>query len=169
MGPFPLLRVIGHAPAWPRRFVAGLALASLATAYGPLAARVGAAFEGFKVITHPTVAGQKIRRSDLAAVYMKTVNRWADGRSALPVDQPASAEVRKRFSEGVLRLNVVLASQYWLKQMTAGGSGIRRVPPLVKSTDEEVLAYVKANPGAVGYVSPGFALGDEVKVVEIVE
>src|SRR5687767_12972331 len=147
MGPFPLLRVVGHAPAWPRRFVAGLALASLATTYGPLGARVAAASDGFKVITHPTVVGLKIRRADLAAVYMKTVNRWGDGRTALPVDQPASAEVRKRFSEEVLRLNVVLASQYWLKQMTAGGSGIRRVPPLVKSTDAEVVAYVKANPG----------------------
>ena len=169
MGPFPPPRPAGQACARPRRLVAGVAFASLAAT---LAARPPAALSaapGFKVIAHPSLPGQKVKRSDLAAVYMRKVGRWGDGRSTLPVDQPASADVRKRFSEEVLRLSVVLASQYWLKQMTTGGGGTRRVPPAVKSTDAAVVAYVKAHPGAVGYVSPSFAVGDEVKVVEIVE
>jgi ABC-type phosphate transport system substrate-binding protein len=169
MGPFPPPRPAGHASARPRRLVAGVALASLAATLGLPPAALPAAPDGFKVIAHPSLPGQKIKRSDLAAVYMKAANRWSDGRVALPVDQPARAGVRKRFSEAILRLSVVLASQYWLKQMTTGGGGTRRVPPLVKSTDAEVVAYVKAHPGAVGYVSPSFAVGDEVKVVEIVE
>jgi ABC-type phosphate transport system substrate-binding protein len=125
--------------------------------------------EGFKVIVHPSIAGQKIKRKDLAAIYLKTVTRWSDGRPALPVDQPASAEVRKRFSEQILGLTVVLASQYWLKQMTGGSRGAARMPPQVKESDAAVLAWVRANAGAVGYVSPGFATGDEVKVLDLVE
>jgi ABC-type phosphate transport system substrate-binding protein len=125
--------------------------------------------EGFKIIVHPDIAGQKIKRKDLAAVYLKTVTRWSDGRVALPVDQPASSEARKRFSEQILGLSVVLASQYWLKQMTSGARGTAKMPPPVKDSDFAVVNFVKANPGAVGYVSEGYAVGDEVKVVEITE
>jgi ABC-type phosphate transport system substrate-binding protein len=125
--------------------------------------------DGFKVIVHPGIAGQKLKRKDLAAVYLKTVTRWSDGRNAVPVDQPASAEVRKRFSEQILGLTVVLASQYWLKQMTSGVRGARQMPPPVKESDAAVVAFVKSNPGAVGYVSSSFAVGEEVKVVELTE
>lgn len=125
--------------------------------------------EGFKVVVHPGIAGQKIKRKDLAAVYLKTVTRWSDGRTAVPVDQPASADVRKRFSEQILGLSVVLASQYWLKQMTSGTRGTSRMPPAVKESDSAVVAFVKANPGAVGYVSPTFAVGEDVKVIELTE
>ena len=121
------------------------------------------------MIVHPGIAGQKIKRKDLAAVYLKTVTRWSDGRPAQPVDQPASSDVRKRFSEQILGLTVVLASQYWLKQMTSGARGAAHVPPPVKDSDAAVLAYVKANAGGVGYVSADFAVGDEVKVVELSE
>jgi ABC-type phosphate transport system substrate-binding protein len=168
MGPFPPPRRAGRAFARPKRLAAAVAFASLAAALATRPPAAVAAAAGFKVIAHPSLPGQKVKRSDLAAVYMRKVGRWGDGRSALPVDQPASADVRKRFSEEILGLNVVLASQYWLKQMTAGGSG-RRLPPVVKSTDAEVVAYVKDNPGAVGYVSPDFPLGDDVKLVEILE
>jgi ABC-type phosphate transport system substrate-binding protein len=139
----------------------GLVVASLLAA-SPLP-------EEFKVIVHPGIAGQKIKRKDLAAVYLKTVTRWNDGRTAMPVDQPASAEVRKRFSEQILGLTVVLASQYWLKQMTSGTRGASRMPPPVKDSNAAVVAYVKSNPGAVGYVSADFAVGEDVKVVELTE
>jgi ABC-type phosphate transport system substrate-binding protein len=135
---------------------------SLALAASPLP-------NGFKIVAHPGIAGQKIKRKDLAAVYLKSVTRWSDGRAALPVDQPASTEVRKRFSEQILGLSVVLASQYWLKQMTSGARGTAKMPPPVKDSDFAVVNFVKANPGAVGYVSEGYAVGDEVKVVEITE
>jgi ABC-type phosphate transport system substrate-binding protein len=142
-------------------FIHGLVVAVLLAA-SPLP-------EGFKVVVHPGIAGQKIKRKDLAAVYLKTVTRWSDGRTAMPVDQPASSEVRKRFSEQILGLTVVLASQYWLKQMTSGVRGASRMPPPVKDSDAAVVAYVKSNPGAVGYVSIDFAVGEEVKVVELTE
>jgi ABC-type phosphate transport system substrate-binding protein len=142
----------------------GLTVAALVTAL----LAVSPLPEGFKVVVHPGLAGQKIKRKDLAAVYLKTVTRWSDGRAAIPVDQPASSDVRKRFSEQILGFSVVLASQYWLKQMT-GSRGSVKVPPPVKESDAAVVAFVKANPGAVGYVSPGFAVGDDVKVVEITE
>ena len=152
------------APRWAPHTRAACVLVALLLAADPMAA-------DYKIVAHPGIPGHKIKKADLAAVYLKKVTRWSDGRTAVPVDQPSTAEVRKRFSEDVLGLTVVLASQYWLKQMTSStrGGGLRQVPPPVKGTDAEVVAFVKANPGAVGYVSAGFAPGEEVKVIELGE
>jgi hypothetical protein len=45
----------------------------------------------------------------------------------------------------------------------------RVYPPPIKSSDEEVLEYVAANEGAVGYVGAGTAIPEGVKVVTISE
>jgi ABC-type phosphate transport system substrate-binding protein len=50
---------------------------------------------------------------------------------------------------------------YW-QQMIVSGRG---VPP-AKTSDQDVLAYVKANPGAIGYVGAD-APTEEVKVIAL--
>jgi ABC-type phosphate transport system substrate-binding protein len=51
---------------------------------------------------------------------------------------------------------------FWQKRVFAG----RDTPPIEKASDDEVVAYVKATPGAIGYVAPGTALTG-VKVLEL--
>jgi hypothetical protein len=41
------------------------------------------------------------------------------------------------------------------------------VPPPEKNSDEAVIAFVKSNPGAVGYVSSANGLPADVKVMGI--
>jgi len=45
----------------------------------------------------------------------------------------------------------------------------RERPPLVLGSDEEVLAFVAANPGAIGYVSRGAATNEAVRVLTILD
>ena len=52
---------------------------------------------------------------------------------------------------------------FWQRMIFSG----RGVPPVEKDTDEEVLSYVGANAGAIGYLSAGAALSDDVKKLEI--
>jgi hypothetical protein len=53
----------------------------------------------------------------------------------------------------------------WRRQMTK-----RRVhPPPTRSSDEDVLAFVAATTGAVGYVSADVAIPDGVRVVALVD
>ena len=45
--------------------------------------------------------------------------------------------------------------------------GDRPFPPTVRSTDEDVIAFVAARTGAVGYVSADAVLPDTVHVVTV--
>ncbi len=51
---------------------------------------------------------------------------------------------------------------YWQRRVFSG----RDTPPLEKASDEEVVAFVKANRGAIGYVAPSSPLAG-VKVLEL--
>jgi hypothetical protein len=50
----------------------------------------------FVVIVNPSVAGAQVRRSDLAAVFLRTAMRWGGGEPAVPVDQSGTSAVRRR-------------------------------------------------------------------------
>jgi ABC-type phosphate transport system substrate-binding protein len=47
------------------------------------------------------------------------------------------------------------------RRETAVGDSLRR------TTDEEVVAFVRRTPGAIGYVSGGAALPDTVKAIDV--
>ena len=125
------------------------------------------AADSFVVVVNASVAGTTVRRTDLAAVFLKKALRWGDGSPANPVDQSGTSPVRKGFSESVLHMPVMGVVQYWGKQLVSMASSVR--PPTVKGSDEEVMAYVAKTSGAVGYVSSGTALPPGVKAVSIVD
>jgi ABC-type phosphate transport system substrate-binding protein len=140
-------------------------LAALGVLLALLAPPAPAADE-FVVIVHPSVVGATIRRSDLAAVFLRKVPRWGDRTAAVPVDQSATSRVRKAFSEQVLQMPVSTVLQYWQKEMFAT-QPLR--PPPVKGSDAEVIAFVGSTPGAVGYVASGAVLTDAVKAIAVID
>ena len=81
----------------------------------------------------------------------------------MPVDLSANSPVREAFSLAIHERDVNAVKSYWQRQIFSG----RGVPPPEKASDSEVLAFVRANPGAVGYVSSGTAVGSGVKVLEV--
>ena len=50
-------------------------------------------------------------------------------------------------AEGLDKMSAV--ANYWQRQIFSG----RGTPPPIKESDAEVIAFVAANPGAIGYVS----------------
>jgi hypothetical protein len=123
------------------------------------------AADDFVVIVHPSVAGTSIRRTDLAAVFLKAA-RWGSGSFAIPVDQSGTSAVRRSFSDAVLGMPVEAAVQYWQGQMFAG-SRVR--PPAVKGSDADVIAFVAKTEGAVGYVSKTATLPSGVKAIAVTD
>lgn len=121
------------------------------------------AADAFKVIAHPSVVGEHVSREVLAGIFLKKNTRWSDGSPILAVDQSTRSGVREAFSKAVLHKSVAEVQHYWMGVISSG----RGAPPPVKGSDAEVAAYVRANPGAVGYVSGGFALGDGLKVLRV--
>ena len=151
---------LDHALA--RRLRLGLGLLGLALLAGSVAAKDAPAF---KVIAHPALAGNAIRRALLADIFLKNVRHWGDGTPVTPVDQSTRWRLRASFSLNVLSLPVSSVQTYWQRQAVMN----RERPPLVLGSDEEVLAFVAATPGAIGYVSPDAATNEAVRILTIVD
>lgn len=152
--------------AMAHRLVAtAVAAAVLMTGAAPPAAAIAA--EPFVVIANPSVPGTVVHRADLAAVFLKKAVRWGDGSHAVPVDQSGTSSVRKAFCDVVLQLPVTEVLQYWHKQLLSP-TAVVTLPP-VKGTDNDVLGYIAATPGAVGYVSADATLPAGVKALRLVD
>ncbi len=116
----------------------------------------------FKVIVNSSNGSAKISKTDLNALFLKKMVKWGDGTPAAPVNQSKKSAVRDSFTTTVHGKSVAAVDSYWQQQIFSG----RDVPPAEKSSDAEVVAFVKANAGAVGYVSDGTATAG-VKVVNV--
>ena len=116
----------------------------------------------FKVIVNSSNSSTKISKTDLNAIFLKKMVKWGDGTPAAPVNQSKKSPVRDSFTTAVHGKSVAAVDSYWQQQIFSG----RDVPPAEKASDAEVVAFVKANAGAVGYVSDG-ALTAGVKVVGV--
>ncbi len=116
----------------------------------------------FKVIVNASNQVSSIEMADVYKIFLKKKSKWEGGKTVKPVDQPGSSVVRKAFSDEALGKSVSAVKSYWQQQIFSG----RGVPPPEKKTDQDVIDYVKENPGGIGYVSLGVAIGD-VKVISI--
>ena len=136
----------------------------LAGAQCLLAGSLGAG-EDFKVIVHSSQPGTAIDRALLTRIYLGGASRWGDGTPVTPVDQSARLPVRSSFCVGGLGMPLGRVQSHWVDLVSTS----RRRPPMVKRSDEEVIAFVGATRGAIGYVSAGAAIPDAVKVLAVVD
>jgi ABC-type phosphate transport system substrate-binding protein len=120
------------------------------------------AAQGFDLVVHPSYAGATVPRDVAVRVFLKQVGTF-NGKPAAPVDQAKDSPVRVAFTKAVHGRTVAAIEGYWQQQIFSGGS----LPPANKSSDADVLAFVKGNPGAIGYVSAGAGAGGGVKVVTV--
>jgi ABC-type phosphate transport system substrate-binding protein len=146
-----------------RRSILGLALALLAPGLAPAPE---AAPPGYKVVVASANPLTTVDRGELAKIFLKNVTRWKDGREIAPVDQSGRSAVRTEFTRDVLEKagmsRISAVESYWQQQIYSG----RGVPPPVKASDAEVVAFVAANPGGIGYVGAAADTAG-VKVLEV--
>ena len=119
----------------------------------------------FQVIVSPSVMGAQIRREELAAIFLGERTRWSDGTAIEAVDLSLRSEVRREFSDRVLKLSLLAVQNLWMRRIATG----QHRPPPVKASDREVIAYVAAGAGRIGYVSASTALTSRVKPVKVVD
>jgi ABC-type phosphate transport system substrate-binding protein len=113
-----------------------------------------------QVIVNPANPLPAIDRVEAARIFLKKLTKWPNGQPTQPVDLPENSSAREQFSTHVLGKSVSAVSAYWQQQIFAG----KELPPLTKASEAEVIAYVKANANAVGYVSASTSTR-EVKVL----
>jgi len=129
---------------------------------GALAVPAAAGEAGYRIVVNPHNPASAVERADLARLFMRKASAWPDGTPAAVVDQLRTAPVRSAFSRDVHNKDVDSVVAYWSTLVYAG----RELPPPVRKTDQEVLEFVRATPGAVGYVSADADL-DGVKVIAL--
>lgn len=119
----------------------------------------------FMVIVHPANVVESVSRKQLADLFLKKVTRWPDGATVHPVEPPETSLARAYFLSDVMGGKSAFAMKvFWNKRVLSG----REVPPVQKGSDEEVAAFVRATPGAIGYlISATTPL--RVKVVELTD
>lgn len=116
----------------------------------------------YVVIVHPDNPVDSLSKDELSKLFLKRMTKWKTGDAVTPVDQPQASAIRSAFSKSVLGKPVGAVVSYWQQQIFTG----RDVPPAEKAGDAAVIAFVRANAGAIGYVSSGSAASG-VRVVPV--
>lgn len=109
----------------------------------------------YKVVVHPSNPAAALTRQQVSALFLKRTGTWGHGGRVLPVDLEERSPVRAAFTRDVHGRSVADVVRYWQERVFAG----RAVPPAEKASDEEVVRFVEALPGAVGYVSASASTG----------
>ncbi len=140
-----------------RTYLSALAAAVVLSLTAPVPTQA----QDVKVIVNAANAVAELPAGDVASLFLKRVQKLPGGGAAVPEDQAKNSPVRGAFSQTVLGRPAAVDA-YWQRQIFAGG----KLPPAVKASDDDVVAFVKATPGAIGYVSAGASVSG-VKVVTI--
>jgi ABC-type phosphate transport system substrate-binding protein len=131
-----------------------------------LAALVGAAPAGaqqYRVIVNSANPTSALSKEDLARVYLKKMGSWKHGGTVTVVDLGPKSPVRAEFSMAVLGRDVPTMKNYWQQSLFSG----RGVPPIEQPSEAQVVAFVAANQGAIGYVSSDAQLPEGVKTISV--
>lgn len=121
-----------------------------------------AAAEDVVIVVNPSNPAASVSRREASRYFLRQATEWPNGQRVQPVDQGKGSAARAVFAENVLGRSVADLDAFWSQAFYSG----RAVPPPMKSGDAAVLDYVRANPGAIGYVSAGASL-DGVKKITL--
>jgi ABC-type phosphate transport system substrate-binding protein len=130
--------------------VLGRALACFLLGVAALATSAHAQ-DGFRVIVNPANPVTSLRESELSRLFLKKTVSWPTGAPVAAVDQERTSSVRKAFSLEIHAKDPDAIVAHWQTMVFSG----RDTPPPVEASDASVVDFVRANPGAIGYVSPG--------------
>jgi len=103
------------------------------------------------VIASPQVPDSSISIKKLADIYSMKKTLWSDGTPVSPVNREASSQLRERFTELVFNLSPQELAEYFDQLKFQG-----KLPPLVQTSNQAVLGFVRSVPGAIGYVDGGY-------------
>lgn len=107
--------------------------------------------QSFKVIVNNSNNIVSLTTEDVSDYFLKKNVKLPNGQPVNPVDLRGNSSIRHDFSEAVHGKSTQAIKSYW-QQYVFSGKG---TPPVEKANDQEVIDYVKNNPGAIGYISAG--------------
>jgi ABC-type phosphate transport system substrate-binding protein len=127
-----------------------------------LGGSLGAWAEEIAVIVNAKNPIGNLNPPEIRKYFLKEQQTWPNGEKIRSVDRNGSSPERRTFLEKVVKLTPDEMEQYWISIRYQKGIA---VPPKL-NTDHEVVEYVAAYEGAIGFVnSKSVGQKSEVKVV----
>jgi ABC-type phosphate transport system substrate-binding protein len=123
---------------------------------------IGRAQDSFRVIVHPTNPVTTLGAAAISKLFLRRQTKWPNQQPVEPVDQVESSPVRRKFSPVIHRMDVPSVKSFWQEVVFSG----RGEPPPERTSDAAVIAFVRANPNAVGYISDATP-AESVKVISV--
>ena len=119
--------------------------------------------QSFVVIVNEASALRSVTREQVSQIFLKKATTLPGGHQAMPVDLQGRNKVRSEFTSAIHRKSMVAIGNYWKQQLFSG----KEVPPPAMASEEDIVAFVRANSDALGYVSSGMPLGPGVRVLRV--
>ncbi len=113
------------------------------------------------LIGNRSVPESELSAREIKKIYLGKKSLWRNGMKVIFV-MPAAKAMSKKFLKTYVRKNPDMYDKYWKKKMFTGSGN----PPLVFEKEKELVKYVAATKGAVGYVSSGY-YSDSVKILSV--
>ena len=107
----------------------------------------------FVVIVHPDNPDTTLEKSRLDGMFLGKIKQFSDDTEVVPV-QNGDESVSEAFSQAVHTRSYQAVTVYWSAMAFK-----KYVAPPAKLGDDEVVDFVRANRGAIGYVSSTADIG----------
>ena len=146
-----------------RRLLAGLVPLAALLALAAGAPRPAAAAADFVVVVNAANGQASLPAAEVSNMFLQKTHQWGSGERVRAVDLPEASPARESFSRAIHGRPTSAVKAYWQRMIFSGID----TPPPEKPTPADVLASVKANPGAIGYVPAGTPLPDGVKALKV--
>lgn len=109
----------------------------------------GAARADFYVVVNAANPERNLSAKEAIALYMGRSRAFTNGEVALILDLPRDDPRRAAFYQALTGMTVAQVNSYWSRLMFSGQS----VPPQALPDETAMLAALRRNPGALGWLS----------------
>ena len=86
-------------------------------------------------------------KETIAEIYLLKIKNWENGEDIIPINLPASADVRNRFTTEIFDKTPDKLSSYWYQMLFKG-----ETPPITQNSEQALILFVERIKGAIGYV-----------------
>lgn len=105
--------------------------------------------QSFKVIVNNSNTVSTLTAKEVSDLFLKKKTKWPAGSVVIPVDLSSGSSVRENFSQKIHGKSTTAIRSFWQQAAFAGTASA----PVEKSSDNDVIEFIKKTPGAIGYIS----------------
>lgn len=99
------------------------------------------------VIANNSVAASEIDSETLQAIFLGKKSQWESGDSIVPVNLK-KGPTHQQFLKVIVRRTPAQYRSFWRRAIFTGTG----MPPKSFATEEEIVKFVRASSGAIGYI-----------------